>query len=108
MFYSAMKSGAEATDFGKVRRGRGVLPVKQLLPLLAILAGAGGVVAENWPRWRGPDGNAVSRESPLPLRWGPDENVQWKTAIPGEGSSSPIVWEDRVFLTAAEKDATRR
>lgn len=75
--------------------------------LLAFLI-VGAARSENWPRWRGPDGNAVSKESPLPVRWGPDDNVKWKTAIPGEGSSSAIVWGERVFLTAAEKDATCR
>jgi outer membrane protein assembly factor BamB len=62
----------------------------------------------NWPRWRGADGNAVSSDSPLPVKWSASENVQWKVALPGEGSSSPIVWEDRVFLTCALEEGTRR
>lgn len=78
------------------------------IAVAALLTDNGVGVAENWPRWRGPDGNAVSAESPLPVRWGPDENVKWKTPISGEGSSSPIVWGDRLFLTASEKDANRR
>ena len=64
--------------------------------------------AENWPGWRGPDGNAVSTEKNLPIRWGATENVKWKTAIPGEGASSPIIWDDRVFVTSAMKNGARR
>src|SRR5262249_23274858 len=56
---------------------------------------------EPGPRGRPPDGNAVSAASPLPLRWSAAENVRWKADVSGEGSSSPVVWEDRVFLTSA-------
>lgn len=55
----------------------------------------------NWPQWRGPDGQGISRETGLPSRWSATENVAWKTPIPGRGHSSPIVWGDRVFLTTA-------
>jgi outer membrane protein assembly factor BamB len=57
--------------------------------------------AENWPQFRGPTGQGVSTETSLPLRWSASENVVWKTSIPGEGWSSPIVWGDRVFVTSA-------
>jgi hypothetical protein len=76
--------------------------------LLLVASAAKLANADNWPRWRGPDGNAVSRESPLPERWSKSDNVRWKTAIPGEGASSPIVWEDRVFVTSALKDGKLR
>ena len=58
-------------------------------------------IAGNWPCWRGPSrqGNASDK---LPLKWSATENIQWTVAVPGEGWSSPIVWENRVFLTAAE------
>lgn len=59
------------------------------------------VWAENWPRFRGPSGQGVSTETGLPVAWSTTENVAWKTAIPGEGWSSPIIWGDRVFLTTA-------
>ena len=57
--------------------------------------------AEHWPGFRGPSRQGVSSETNLPLHWGPDKNVLWKTAIPGNGWSSPIVWQDRIFLTTA-------
>lgn len=56
---------------------------------------------ENWPRFRGPGGQGHSAESDVPLHWTSDEHVAWKTEIPGEGWSSPIVWGQRVFLTTA-------
>ena len=56
--------------------------------------------AENWPQWRGPHGQGVSSETQLPVEWGPNRNIAWKTPLP-HGYSSPIVWEDRIFLTTA-------
>ncbi|MFN4258357.1 MAG: PQQ-binding-like beta-propeller repeat protein [Gemmataceae bacterium] len=76
--------------------------------LLMLFLAPNRLHAEDWPRWRGPDGNAVSSLSPLPTRWGQNENILWKTAIPGEGSSSPIVWGDSLFLTSALDDGERR
>lgn len=56
--------------------------------------------AENWPQWRGPHGQGISTETQLPVEWAPARNVAWKTPLP-HGYSSPIVWEDRIFLTSA-------
>jgi outer membrane protein assembly factor BamB len=64
--------------------------------------------ADDWPRWRGPNGNAVSAESGLPLEWGPAKNIVWRTELPGEGVSSPIVCGERVFLTASFDEGMRR
>jgi outer membrane protein assembly factor BamB len=57
--------------------------------------------AEDWPEFRGPTGQGLVRDGALPLQWGPDKNVVWKTAIPGRGWSSPIVCAGRVYLTTA-------
>ena len=77
-------------------------PVTWSLAVLAALAAwAIPASAENWPQFRGPTGQGISTEKGLPTRWSPTENVAWKTPIPGEGWSSPIVWGDRVFVTAA-------
>jgi outer membrane protein assembly factor BamB len=56
--------------------------------------------AENWPQWRGPSGDGVSREADVPFRWSATENVLWKTPLEGLGTSTPIVWDERVFLTS--------
>jgi len=55
--------------------------------------------AADWPRFRGPGGLGVSPAKGLPVAWGPQENVAWKTELPGPGASSPIVVGERVFLT---------
>lgn len=63
--------------------------------------------ASNWPGWRG-DGSGVSADKNLPTYWSDKDNVVWRTALPGEGNSSPIVWGDRVFVTAStDKGRTR-
>jgi outer membrane protein assembly factor BamB len=56
--------------------------------------------AGNWPQWRGPEANGVSTETNLPTSWGANENIDWKVKLPGRGMSTPIIWEDRVFLTS--------
>jgi outer membrane protein assembly factor BamB len=63
-------------------------------------------LAENWPGFRGPSGQGISQERNLPLAWSLRENLAWRTDIPGTGWSSPIVWEDRVFVTSASPDGT--
>jgi outer membrane protein assembly factor BamB len=60
--------------------------------------------AEEWPGWRGPRGDGTSGEKGIPLTWGPQDNIQWKTPIPGKGHSSPVVWGDRVFVTSCEEE----
>ena len=52
-----------------------------------------------WPQWRGPYANAVSRTADPPLEWSETKNIRWKIEIPGRGSSSPVVWGDRLFVT---------
>ena len=56
---------------------------------------------DNWPQWRGPDHAGANEDSDLPLSWSESENILWKVAIPGKGSSTPIVWGDRVFVQTA-------
>jgi outer membrane protein assembly factor BamB len=76
---------------------------------LALLGSAAAARAENWPGWRGPRGDGTSTEKGLPTTWSPEENVHWKTRLPGPGNSSPIVWGDRVFLTQSlDKKGTER
>ena len=63
--------------------------------------------AENWPRFRGPNGQGHSRAAGLPLHWSATSNVVWKTAIPGEGWSSPIVWDGKIFLTSVTENGSK-
>ena len=64
--------------------------------------------ADEWPQFRGPTGQGTSDASGLPLTWSETENVKWKTAIPGEGHSSPVVSGNRIWLTTSpDKGKTR-
>ena len=69
--------------------------------LAALLFSVPWLHAENWPQFRGPTGQGHSSETGLPLKWNASENIAWRTALPGESWSSPIVWGDRVFVTTA-------
>ena len=62
------------------------------------------VSAENWTRFRGPNGQGISSEVDLPVTWSATKNIEWKTSIPGKGWSSPIVYKDRIYLTTATED----
>ncbi len=59
----------------------------------------------NWPQFRGPGSLGVAESPTLPDHWSTNENVAWKIELPGRGWSSPIVWGDRVFLTAVTSEA---
>src|SRR5262249_31754016 len=58
--------------------------------------------------WRGPSGQGYSDDTKVPLTWSEKANVLWKTALPGSGHSTPIVWGDRLFLTAAKDKGNER
>jgi outer membrane protein assembly factor BamB len=76
-------------------------PFKRFSASVMLLAlGATLSAGENWPQWRGPGSQGISSEAALPTEWSSVKNIVWKTALPA-GHSSPIVWENRIFLTAA-------
>jgi outer membrane protein assembly factor BamB len=74
-----------------------------LLTLTASLAWA-----ENWPCWRGPRGDGTSLEKNIPTQWSGTQNIAWKIVVPGEGHSSPILWDNRLFLTTALRETQER
>ena len=57
--------------------------------------------AENWPHWRGDNGNGVSLTAKPPIEWSETKNVKWKVPVPGKGSGSPVIWKDKVFVVSA-------
>ena len=75
---------------------------------LAIPAPANHAVAATpWPEFRGGTGDGVSQEHNLPVEWSEARGVAWKTAIPGKAWSSPVIWDDLVWLSNATEDGTR-
>jgi len=71
--------------------------------LLLTISGAGAEI--QWPLFRGPDAGAIPDNPALPDTWSETENIAWKVPIPGLGWSSPIVWDDHIFLTSAISEA---
>ncbi len=59
---------------------------------------------ENWGQWRGPRLNSISGEKNLPTEFGPGKNVAWRTALPGPAGSTPVVWDDSIFLTSVNAE----
>ena len=55
----------------------------------------------SWGQWRGPYAKGVSNTANPPTRWSESQNILWKVVVPGRGSSSPVVWGDRVYVTTA-------
>ena len=81
------------------------MPKRACAVLVVLLLSQIVVQADNWPQWRGPNLNGISNERNLPMRWTTVENVMWKLALPGLSGSTPIVWNDRIFLNVADGDA---
>lgn len=76
-----------------------------MLRIIALTLGsisilASTTLADNWGHWRGPTGNGSAEGQP-PTQWNSTKNVKWQVEIPGSGSGSPIVWDDRVFVVTS-------
>ena len=71
------------------------------LAVSGLSGSASARVDDNWAQWRGPDGLGVSPSTAYPDEWSPDKNIAWKTPVEGRGHSSPIVWQNRIFLTTS-------
>ncbi|MCC7422415.1 MAG: PQQ-binding-like beta-propeller repeat protein [Planctomycetaceae bacterium] len=71
------------------------------ISMMLLVAGVNPDEAVKWPAFLGAGSTPVEAAS-LPLTWSPDENIAWKTPLEGYGQSSPVVWQDRVYLTSVE------
>ena len=79
------------------------------LLLLAGLAAPTILAANEWPSWRGPDGDGKLPDAgAYPVKWSATERIAWRVALPDRGNSSPVVWGNRVFLTQAEEEGKKR
>jgi outer membrane protein assembly factor BamB len=82
---------------------RGGMPLRAVLValLLVIVSTAGSTAApDRWPQFRGPNAGVVADDPTLPERWSATDNVRWRAEVPGLGWSSPVVWDDHVFVTS--------
>jgi len=57
------------------------------------------LAADNWPQWRGPLGTGVAADGEYPVEFSADEGVAWKIELPGVGTSTPVVWGEKIFVT---------
>src|SRR5205085_5732908 len=55
----------------------------------------------DWPSWRGPSGTGVAPQSSPPTSWSESENIKWKIKLPGQGTATPIVWQNKIFIQTA-------
>src|SRR4051812_47630656 len=72
-----------------------------LLSLATSLIADASDAKQFWPQWRGPAADGVAPLADPPLNWSETKNVKWKAAIPGFGTSTPIIWGDQVFILTA-------
>lgn len=73
------------------------------LLLVAITLGS-STLAQEWTRFRGPNGTGTSDAKTIPTQW-TDQDINWKVSLPGTGHSSPVVWGEKIFLTSTEEQA---
>src|SRR5690242_17450791 len=76
------------------------------LGCLSLLALTGLAAGQEWTRFRGPDGSGVSPDA-VPRKW-TEKDLAWKVKLPGIGHSSPVLWGDKIFVTAADEKTGRR
>ncbi|WP_437227065.1 PQQ-binding-like beta-propeller repeat protein [Planctomicrobium sp. SH661] len=57
--------------------------------------------ANNWPQWRGPHADGTVPAGNPPIEWSETKNIKWKIEVPGRGSSTPVVWGDKMFVLTA-------
>jgi outer membrane protein assembly factor BamB len=64
-------------------------------------------LAENWGQWRGPTFNGSTSEKKLPVKFSKSENVAWSLDLPGPSAATPVIWNDRVFVSSTDKTAQK-
>ncbi len=81
---------------------------RMMLATAYVVCLSSATLAQNWPQFRGGAGDGVASAAKHPEKWSAEENLAWKTKMPGVGWSQPIVWGDKVFLTAAVSERGQR
>jgi outer membrane protein assembly factor BamB len=75
--------------------------------ITVLLATTAAAASPQWPQFRGPSGNGHVDDAALPLTWSETEHVRWKTPLHDRGHSSPVLWDNQLWLTTATKDGKR-
>jgi len=108
---SGQENGINQTGWRRaVRKSLKVLSTMRLswVVLVAMVAICHNPIAanEHWNQFRGSQGNGRNDEATLPVKFDDERNVLWKVPIHGKGWSSPVIWEDQIWLTTAPEDGT--
>jgi outer membrane protein assembly factor BamB len=85
-----------------------VLSAVGIFSALVATAAEPGPAKGNWAQWRGPTGQGYADDARVPLTWGDNQNLLWKTELPGRGNSTPVIWGERIFLTSSSSDGNER
>ena len=75
----------------------------RFLIVVILMGAASNVAADQWERFRGPNGSGIANAKNFPTKWN-DEHIRWKTELPGVGNSSPVIWDDKVFTLCSTSD----
>jgi outer membrane protein assembly factor BamB len=88
-----------------------ILKTSRLRAILWLTVGIalsqGSAAAQEWTRFRGPNGSGVSEAATIPATW-TEQNYKWRVSLPGIGHSSPVMWGERIFLTSAVEETAER
>ncbi len=79
-------------------------PMKFRLPFILFFLISTTQLVADWPQFRGADGQGHSKEKGVPIQWAEDRNITWKSAVPGQGWSSPVIAANQVWMTGAEAE----
>jgi len=82
------------------------LPINPLI-VVSLLLFIEATRADEWTRFRGPNGSGVSQATTIPIRW-TEKDYNWKVKLPGVGHSSPVVWKNRIFITSGDEASSKR
>lgn len=85
---------------GKPRSPGNLARMRTIFLILLLVDSCFPIAADDWPRFRGPNGSGLDTSAVVPARWG-DENLVWKIDVPGTGHGSPVIWGERLFLLSA-------
>jgi outer membrane protein assembly factor BamB len=74
-----------------------------MFTLFAVCVSCATIQAADWPQWRGPFFNGSTDETALPDQWTQTDNIAWRVELPGASAATPIIWQDRVFISSTDK-----
>ena len=78
--------------------------INRTLPFCLLVIFSAGRLSADWPQFRGPDGQGHSDQEGVPIHWSEEKNIAWKSAVPGEGYSSPVIAGSQIWMTSAENE----